>query len=265
MAESSSIEWTVHTFNPWRGCSKVSPGCQNCYAEATATRNPAVLGVWGPNGTRPIAADSGWSHPLKWDRQAARTGERPRVFCASMADVFEDRPDVLEARDRLWRLIEGTPHLDWLLVTKRPQNATRLTPASWQTGWPAHVWLGVSVEDQRRAEERIQLLLEVPTSKRWLSCEPLLESLDLSPWLAPNRVGWVVAGGESGPEARRCQVEWIRSLVQQCDRAGIPPFVKQVGDNPNPDGLQDITLIGKKGGNIDAWPEDLQRREYPRW
>lgn len=182
-------------FNPWRGCTKVSRGCANCYAEAGSKRNPAVLGVWGDAGTRVIASESYWRLPLKWDRQAAKAGERRRVFCASLADVFEDRPELVSPRQRLFRLIGDTPYLDWLLLTKRPENVLRMTHDEWcppvpghvsqnagdghSWKWPSNVWLGVSVEDQQRADERIPILLQTPAAVRFLSCEPLLGPLDL--------------------------------------------------------------------------------------
>jgi len=122
MGQDSKIEWTHHTFNPWRGCTKVSPGCTNCYAETLSHRNPKVLGVWGDKGTRVVASDSMWREPIKWDREAREAGERRRVFCASLADVFEDREELDEPRFRLLRLIASTTNLDWLLLTKRPDR-----------------------------------------------------------------------------------------------------------------------------------------------
>ncbi len=126
MGEGSKIQWTHHTFNPWRGCTHVSPGCEHCYAEALSKRNPAQLGTWGAGGTRVVASEAYWKQPERWNRAAEAAGERHRVFCASLADVFEDRPELVEPRERLWRLIVATPHLDWLLLTKRPENIARL-------------------------------------------------------------------------------------------------------------------------------------------
>src|SRR5689334_23137746 len=128
MSENSKIEWTHHTFNPWRGCARVSPGCEHCYAETWAKRNPAQFGTWGATGTRVVASDAMWREPLKWDRKAAAAGERHRVFCASLADVGEDRLDLMVPRRRLCELIVDTPNLDWLLLTKRPENLARLFP-----------------------------------------------------------------------------------------------------------------------------------------
>lgn len=221
--QDSKIEWTTHTLNPWRGCTKVSAGCANCYAETLSHRNPGTLGVWGPKGTRVVAAESAWREPLKWEKLAQQAfvnakmagepaPERPRVFCASLADVFEDwkggmtgsgkdaEPGQLaiddartrlmtmaDVRRRLFELIDRTPNLDWLLLTKRPENVlTMLDEISNGQGdaWNLrdhmkNVWLGTSVENQQTADERIPHLLKVPAAVRFLSCEPLLGPVDL--------------------------------------------------------------------------------------
>ena len=142
MGENSKIEWTTHTFNPWWGCITVSEACKHCYAEAWARR--VGQDVWGPKVSRRMFSDDHWKGPLRWNAAAAGAAERPRVFCASMADVFEDRDELDEPRWRLWPLIEATPHLDWLLLTKRPQNVLRL--AGWGQDSPSNVWLGTTVE-----------------------------------------------------------------------------------------------------------------------
>ena len=172
MGADSKIEWTDHSFNPWWGCTRVSPGCEHCYAEAFDHR----LGRadWGVKAERRFFGEKHWREPLKWDAEAARAGERRRVFCASMADVFEDREDLAAERAKVFSLITFTPHLDWLLLTKRPENMERLAPAAWVHGWPTNVWAGCTVEDQKRADERIPHLLRVPAAVRFLSCEPLL-------------------------------------------------------------------------------------------
>jgi protein gp37 len=215
MAANSSIEWTKHSYNPWRGCTKVSAGCANCYAETLATRFPLIHGHWGPKGTRVVASEKQWKEPLKWDATAKAAGERHRVFCASMADVFEDwsgpmanaSGDTLFERDgrwtsdadpdtdlairmddvrlRLFRLIDATPDLDWLLLTKRPENFSKMLPS---VGFPdagvpgtlgrrivlPNIWLGVSVENQAAADARIPHLQRVPAAVRFLSVEPML-------------------------------------------------------------------------------------------
>jgi protein gp37 len=225
MGAYSKIEWTTHTFNPWWGCTKVSEACKNCYAETWAKR----LGqdVWGPKPQRRLMSDAHWEAPLKWDRDALRSKERPRVFCASMADVFEDRDELLQSRARLFDLIERTPNLDWLLLTKRPQNVAKL--ARWKNVWPDNVWLGTTVELQSRAEELLPFLSEIPAKVRFISAEPLLGQLDLEPWLG-DTIDWVITGGESGHKARPASPSWFLSLMAQCEQRGVPFHFKQWGD-----------------------------------
>lgn len=237
MGETTAIEWCSHTFNPWRGCTKVSDGCKFCYADKWSERNPATLGVWGPKGTRVVAAESYWKQPLKWNRDAQAAGERRRVFCASLADVFEGSETmpaeawlaVCAARDRLFSLIEQTPELDWLLLTKRPEKVMYYVPVRWhveQNGFPANVWIGTSVEDQAAADTRMPYLRSIPAAVRFLSCEPLLGPVDLD----LTGIHWVIAGGESGPNARPMHTEWARSLRDQCEAAGVPFLFKQWGE-----------------------------------
>ena len=155
---------------------------------------------------------------------------RPRVFCASMADVFENRADLSPWREKLWKLIAQTPRLDWLLLTKRPQNVETMVP--WTDIWPANVWLGTTVEDQKRAKERLSFLLKHKAKRRFLSCEPLIGSVDLSPWIGRKdlfSIDWVIAGGESGPYARPMLPNWARALRDQCKAAQIPFHFKQWG------------------------------------
>jgi protein gp37 len=230
MAQNSSIEWTDHTFNPWWGCTKVSPACLHCYAESWAKR--VGQKVWGPRSPRRFFTDAHWLEPLRWDAQAAASRVRRRVFCASMADVFESRPELAREREKLWGLIDLTPNLDWLLLTKRPQNILRFAP--WASEWPNNVWLGTTVENQYWAEIRLPLLLQIPARLRFLSCEPLLGPLNLAKWISrpPKRlhpIDWVIAGGESGPKARAMLPSWALDLRDQCDDAGIPFHFKQWG------------------------------------
>lgn len=226
MAKDSAIEWTHHTFNPWWGCTKVSPGCKHCYAEAFARR--IGRDNWGARATRRFFGDAHWREPLKWNAEAARAGVRRRVFCASMADVFEARHDLVPHRERLWRLVGETPALDWLLLTKRPERVLAAVP--WGKKWPANVWVGVTAENQRWAQKRIPILLDFPAAVRFLSCEPLLGPLDLRQWLnGSRRVDWVIAGGESGHGARPMNPEWARHIRNQCLAAGVPFHFKQWG------------------------------------
>lgn len=231
MGRNSSIEWTHHTFNPWWGCSKVSPACAHCYAESWARR--IGLQLWGDTTPRRFFSDTHWKEPLRWNRAAKRDGQRKRVFCASMADVFEAREDLTPWRKRLWSLIEDTPWLDWLLLTKRPEHATRMVP--WGRRWPANVWLGTTIENQVYAEERIPTLLHVPALTHFLSCEPLLGPLELSKWLGRSarnekRIDWVITGGESGPRARPMDPGWAMALRDQCLSAGVAFLFKQWGE-----------------------------------
>ncbi|MEX2015165.1 MAG: phage Gp37/Gp68 family protein, partial [Candidatus Hydrogenedentales bacterium] len=212
--------------NPWWGCTKVSPGCKHCYAETFAHR--IGRDIWGALAPRRFFGDAHWREPLKWNAEAKAAGARRRVFCASMADVFENRAELNPYRERLWQLIADTPALDWLLLTKRPERVRKCVP--WGDNWPANVWAGVTAENQRWAQARVPLLLELPAAVRFLSCEPLLGALDLSPWLnGSRRVDWVIAGGESGHKARPMNPEWARKLRNQCLSASVPFHFKQWG------------------------------------
>lgn len=228
MGKNSHIEWTHHTFNPWWGCKKVSPACDNCYAELWARRMGHQL--WGTDSPRRFFTDSHWREPFTWNEEARLTGHRQRVFCASMADVFERRSDLNSQRERLWQLIESTPHLDWLLLTKRPQNVARFVP--WGTNWPLNVWLGTSVENQAIAEKRLPFLLRSPATIRFLSCEPLLGPLNLREWFRRDGfypIDWIIAGGESGAASRPMHPDWISSLLHQCHDFEVPFHFKQWG------------------------------------
>ena len=230
MGETTAIGWTDHTFNPWWGCVKVSPACNNCYAEAFAKRTGNA--VWGKSADRRFFGEKHWNEPLKWARKAEAEGVRRRVFCASMADVFEDRRDLDDARAQLWDLIGVCDSLDWLLLTKRPENVERLVPQWWDgCGWPSNIWLGTTVEDQKRAEERIPHLLAQPAKVRFLSCEPVLGRIDMRPYLIEGTGGidWVIIGGESGPRHRPLNLDHARILRDQCLMLGIACFFKQVG------------------------------------
>lgn len=247
MGENTKIEWAHHSWSPWRGCTKVSPGCDNCYAEAMAER--FRTGGWGPGVPRVLTAKSGWKKPLAWNRRAEREDKRYRVF-PSLCDPFDaEVPD--EWRDRLFALIALTPNLDWLLLTKRPKVAAEymanperiaymaagyaaervgIDAAMQGSGaWPMlNVWLGVSVENQKMAELRIPTLLKIPAVKHFISYEPALGPVDFSPWI--DRISWVIVGGESGPGARPMHPAWARSVRDQCLAAGVPFFFKQHGE-----------------------------------
>jgi protein gp37 len=384
VSENTKIQWADHTFNPWRGCTKVAPGCANCYADAQSKRNPATLGIWGPNGTRVVASEAMWREPVKWDRAArlarAEHGERvaeldmpapppgphrPRVFCASLADVFDDwRGPMVDAhqrrlylddslawtanssideypfslpavamgdvRARLFRLIDAAPNLDWLLLTKRPENVRRMWPAYQNDGngnrdfsprvegvlhgglRMENVWLGTSIACQEDADRNVPELLKCRDlcAKLFLSIEPLIGPVDLTRLdngggerydalrgevrtVGGNKfrasdadpIDWVIVGGESGPNARPCNIEWVRAIVRQCRAAGVPVFVKQLGrkvydndgvarcgwpgltqfqhHNGDADDECQVILRDPKGGDPFEWPEDVRVREVP--
>ncbi|WP_207000021.1 DUF5131 family protein [Trinickia mobilis] len=230
MGKDSRIEWTHHTFNPWWGCVKVSAACDNCYAETWAKR----LGesVWGPKTERRFFGDSHWKEPVKWNKEALASKSRRRVFCASMADVFENREDLIPHRMRLLRLIEDTPQLDWLLLTKRIHLVRKQLPKGYV--FPKNVWLGATVENQASAGKRIKHLLEFTSpAVRFLSCEPLLGPLDIREHLVRgengSRVDWVIAGGESGPGSRPMDPAWPADLQKQCSKARVAFHFKQWG------------------------------------
>lgn len=236
MAENSKIEWTKHTFNPWIGCQKVGPGCEHCYAEAMMDRRLGRV-EWGPYAARARTSASYWQKPLAWDKAAKAAGERHRVFCASLADVFDNHESIVdEWRQDLWRLIHATPHLDWMLLTKRPGNIRRYLPDYGDV--QPNVWLGCTVVNQEEADRDIPKLLATPAAVRFLSMEPLLGPVDLTRWSGIEGDGGtmgfgldlVIVGGESGPGARPMHPDWARSLRDQCQAAGVAHFFKQWGE-----------------------------------
>lgn len=228
MVENSAIEWTDHTFNPWIGCTVISAGCTNCYAKVRDNRFGGDH--WGPRADRRLVKD--WSKPPRWNRAAAAMGVRQRVFCASMADIFDDHPSILpEWRLRLWDLIEATPHLDWQLLTKRPSSILPLIPRHWRDYLPRNVWIGCSVINQAEADHNVPILLQVPAAIYFLSLEPLLGPLHVpEPFLKLEHRGWIIVGGESGSGARYLLPEWVRGPRDQCAAAGVPFLFKQWGE-----------------------------------
>jgi protein gp37 len=312
MGKDSSIQWTRHTFNHVRGCTRVSEGCRNCYAETMSKRNPAVLGVWGNNGTRVVASEAKWKEPIAWNKLAAQSGERDRVFCASLADVFEDwegplidsrgrtlhynstaiwwlpdapihRPIPMDfVRRRLALTIRETFHLDWLLLTKRIENANEMLYRMWfeDASWPKNYWLGTTVED-RASKHRIDTLRATPAPKRFLSIEPLIEDLGR---LDLTGIDVVFVGGESGGHARPFYAEWARNIHRQCKEQDTVFFMKQMGSHllihrgesydwlehaecEVPSGRNDpwrVRLKDSHGGNMSEWPDDLRVRQMPK-
>ena len=335
---TTTIEWTDKTWNPVRGCRRVSPGCENCYAERVAHRfsgpgqpyaGLTVLGSKGPRWAgHAVTVPEKLDEPLRWRKPA-------RVFVNSMSDLFhEDVPDSFIAA--VFGVMASSPQHTFQVLTKRPERmrkwfARQVGPCEWdetreimcdpiediidaagralvgtQSGalerladdearfallrWPLpNVWIGVSVEDQKRADERIPLLLETPAAVRFLSCEPLLRPVDpftvIARWqdrtshaerqhlpLGRPLLDWVIVGGESGPGARPFEVEWVRAIVRDCRYAGVACFVKQLGGRPYLaphliDGaavLNPLRLASPKGGDPAEWPEDLRVREWPQ-
>lgn len=222
MGKNTKIQWCRHTFNGWFGCTKVSEACVRCYAESFADGRLG-LGVWGKNAPRKFFGEAHWNEPLKWDVEAGKAGKRHRVFCASMADVFEDRRDLDPWRVKLWNLIARTPNLDWLLLTKRPENMVAFTPEAWREGWPANVWAGTTVENQKWVDVRVPIILTVPARVRFLSVEPLLENVTIP----LDGISWAIVGCESGTGARPMDRNWARSVRDQCRAAGTKFFFKQ--------------------------------------
>lgn len=280
MGANSKIEWTHHTANTWWGCTKVSDGCKHCYAETFSKRTGHD--VWGPNASRRMMKGI-WSEVVKWAKDAAASGERRRVFWGSMMDVCEDRPELVEPRKRFCGLVEQLEDLDFLILTKRPENYNRLMP--W-TVWPKNAWAGTSTENQAMADLRCPRLLTVQAAVRWLSVEPMLGPIvfdggmlhGVKPWSDTDPgIGWMIVGGESGVAARPFNVAWAQAIIDTCKQHNIACFVKQLGAVPvdnngyefhlkNPKHLlRKLSLVFKdpKGGNWDEWPEDLRVREFP--
>ncbi len=273
MGQITKIGWTDHTFNIVWGCVRVSEGCEHCYAEEWAAR--LGFAIWGPTASRRVFGEDHWNEPLKWNRLAEKAGQRRRVFCSSMADVFEDHPTVAEERKKLWPLIEATPWLDWQLLTKRPGNVDEAMPDHWRGKWPKNVWLGFTGENQRRFEQRWPIVEWLGRQNHiqilFCSAEPLLGPLDLEIALHAGggedepqlrTIDWVIVGGESGKKARPFEVNWVGAILVQLDALEIPVFVKQFGSKP--------TLLGRpmelkhpKGEDPSEWPCVYNRQELP--
>ena len=220
----------ITRFNPWIGCARVSPGCDNCYAESMAKRYG--WHDWQNSTPRHLTSDSYWRQPLRWDRAAERAGTRARVFCASLADVFDPHAPA-GARELLWDLISATPNLDWLLLTKRPNLAAGMLPSDFCDQTFPNVWLGASAEDQEHFERRWPILAAIPAAVRFISYEPMLGPLRIQPWHGPGHLDWLIWGGESGPGARSCEVEWARNVTADCEKYGVAVFGKQWGSYAN--------------------------------
>jgi protein gp37 len=224
MAENSGIEWTHHTFNPWIGCTKISAACDHCYAEAWDARGLQKLPTrWGPHADR--TRTKTWGQPLAWQRRAKAAGVRYRVFCASLADVFDNHRSIQpDWRADLWALIRKCPDLDWLMLTKRPQNIAKMLPPGWGDGYP-NVWLGASTENREEMLRRGRALIEVPAVVHFWSAEPLVGDLgEIPPEIMPS---WVIVGGENHRDFRPVDPDWFRNIRNQCAAAGVPFLFKQ--------------------------------------
>lgn len=279
MSENSKIEWTDHTFNPWEGCQKVGPGCDHCYAETRNARFGGGTAInWGPGAPRRRTSSANWRKPLQWNKAHAeffaQHGRRQRVFCASLADVFDNAVDPAWRRD-LFDLIELTPNLNWLLLTKRIGNVFEMVARARSHDWLAgrdNVWLGATVVNQSEADRDIPKLLDVPARVRFLSMEPLLGGVDIGEYLSfwcedcndthsngiSGFVGldWVIAGGESGIGARPMHPDWARGLRDQCAAADVPFLFKQWGEwaeqTPEQQRQLSSSVIMK---HVSAWPD----------
>lgn len=227
MGITTGIEWTNSTFNPWIGCTNISPGCDHCYAE----QQNAYRGwsEWGAHGTRKRTSASNWQNPIKWNKAAKafqrENGHRQRVFCASLADVFDNKAPE-EFRSDLFELIRSTPELDWQLLTKRPQNIRKMLPSDWDGGYH-NVWLGTTCEDQIRYDQRWQVLRDIPAAVRFISYEPAIGGVRLhQTGVQPD---WLISGGESGHHARVMNPQWARDIIKDCKNHGVAVFHKQWG------------------------------------
>jgi protein gp37 len=245
VGDKSGIEWTDATWNPITGCTKVSPGCAHCYAEAITLRFKRG-GPFLPGKTTIRL------HPDRLD-QPARWREPRMVFVNSMSDLFHEEVPFHFIR-QVFQVMEANPKHTYQVLTKRPERMLEFTSTRSQA-WPDQIWIGVSVENQYWADKRIPLLKRVPAKVRFLSCKPLLRPIDLD----LEGIHWVIAGGESGRRARPMDVGWVRSLRDQCANADTPLFVKQLGTR----WAQANRASDHKGGAVGDWPADLDIREYP--
>lgn len=241
MGDATGISWTDHTFNPWWGCTKIAPGCDNCYAAALDNRTGGDH--WGEQKPRRTSA-ANWRKPVKWNEQAEIENRRHRVFCGSMMD-WCDKNAPEGALDDLWDLIRATPMLDWQLLTKRATLIRERLPDDWGDGYE-NVWLGVTVEDAEHGYPRIKALRDIPARVRFLSAEPLLEAV---PAIPLSGINWVIIGGESGPGFRKMHASWAVNLALSCKTHNIPTWFKQWGGNSKDKGG---CLI--EGVELKQWP-----------
>lgn len=264
MGKTTGISWTDHTFNPWWGCVEVSPACDACYARVWAERMGHQ--VWGKDADRRFFGEKHWNEPVHWNRQAEAAGVRRKVFCASMADVFERNDNVVDAlltnqldaaRLRLWDLIEATPWLDWLLLTKRPHNIISMIPMRWRDTPQPNAWFGITVENEEFARKRFPVFRTIPNAMPWISYEPALGRVDWLKYAGTFR--WLIFGGESGKDPRKSEAQWATDSLAACRQLGAKFFFKQAGNALAREwGCQD-----KAGKDPAEWPEQFRVQEFP--
>lgn len=218
--KDTKIAWTDHTFNPWMGCTKVSEGCRNCYAEKL-TKNRMGLSLWGPDSERQ-RTKSPWQNVRRWNRAAADEGVVAKVFTGSLMDWAEDHPQAKEYRPKMWEVIRECQHLHFQMLTKRTERIAECLPTDWGDGYP-NVWIGTTIEDNRVAH-RQQYLAETPAVCRFVSYEPAIGPLNEMPL---DGVDWLIYGGESGPGHRPEDKQWARDIRDRCFAEGIAFFHKQ--------------------------------------
>ena len=280
MGENSGIQWTGHTWNPWQGCDRVSPGCDHCYMFRDMAR-------FGKDPEKVVRSSPyTFNRPIRWNREAKAAGRRDMVFLASWSDFFHKDADVW--RPEAWEIIRECDSLIFQILTKRHARIAANLPADWGAGYP-NVWLGVSAENRVWWDRRVPVLREVPARVHFVSYEPALGPLGIDADAAG--IEWVIIGGESAP-GRPFDIAWAREAIQICRRDGARPFVKQLGSypfarlgkpgsmcpmhkscdceppllslrEPRPIDGKVVWIKDRAGGEMSEWPEDLQVREFP--
>jgi protein gp37 len=271
VGEITKISWADSTFNPWIGCTHAGDGCKNCYAEAQNKRYNWNGGGWGDAAPRKLTSEKNWTDPVRWDIKAeagrrGKDGKHWLVFAGDLCDIFDPRGNE-EARLVMWELFRETPHLTWMILTKRPQFIERYLPSDWGEGYH-NVWLGTTAENRRHGYPRINALRKVPAKIRFVSFEPLLEDVsdvDLT------GIQWAVVGGESGAKARPFDVDWARAIKRQCKKFSTKFFFKQLGRKAQLNGVRFPMSHQKPDGKKDVhgvmmanFPSDLQVQEWPK-
>lgn len=261
MSATTSIEWTDRTWNPATGCDRVSPGCDHCYALTMAKRLKAMGNVRYQIDGHPVTSGPGFGLTLHNDLvDAPRHWRKPTVvFVNSMSDLFHERIP-FEFLRAVFATMEATPQHTYQVLTKRATHLTRVAP---RLPWPPNVWMGVTVENQVQVGRRAERLLTVPAAVLFLSVEPMLGPVTLGavlpygPYDDAPAIRWVIAGGESGPGARPCEMDWLRSLRDQCRVAGVPFFLKQLGGHPDKRGHDRALLDGRLWHEMPGRPRVL--------